>query len=83
MVSLAKLERKARAAAATRDDAGAASAATAGDCRPVQRLAPAGGRCDTPAMRLPLFQVDAFTSRRFGGNPAAVVVEYLRGEIEV
>jgi predicted PhzF superfamily epimerase YddE/YHI9 len=39
-------------------------------------------------MRLPLFQVDVFTSRRFGGNPAAVamagrVVEYLRGEIEV
>jgi PhzF family phenazine biosynthesis protein len=25
-------------------------------------------------VKLPLFQVDAFTSRRFGGNPAAVVV---------
>lgn len=25
-------------------------------------------------MKLPLFQVDAFTGRRFGGNPAAVVV---------
>jgi PhzF family phenazine biosynthesis protein len=25
-------------------------------------------------MRLPLYQIDAFTSRRFGGNPAAVVL---------
>jgi PhzF family phenazine biosynthesis protein len=25
-------------------------------------------------MRVPLFQVDAFTSRRFAGNPAAVMV---------
>lgn len=25
-------------------------------------------------MKLPIFQVDAFTSRRFGGNPAAVVM---------
>ncbi|HMK23199.1 MAG TPA: PhzF family phenazine biosynthesis protein [Terriglobales bacterium] len=25
-------------------------------------------------MRLPIFQLDAFTSRRFGGNPAAVVL---------
>ena len=25
-------------------------------------------------MRLPFFQLDAFASRRFGGNPAAVVV---------
>ena len=48
-------------------------------------------------MKLPLYQVDAFTQRLFGGNPAAVVlldewlpdsvlagyvVEYLRGEIE-
>src|SRR5215467_2571141 len=24
-------------------------------------------------MRIPIFQVDAFTSRRFGGNPAAVM----------
>ena len=24
-------------------------------------------------MRVPLFQVDAFTSKRFGGNPAAVM----------
>lgn len=36
-----------------------------------------GGRPDaisSGAMRLPLFQVDAFASRRFTGNPAAVVV---------
>lgn len=48
-------------------------------------------------MKLPLYQLDAFTKRLFGGNPAAVVlldawlpdsvlaghmVEYLRGEIE-
>src|SRR5690606_4691031 len=26
------------------------------------------------AMRCPLYQIDAFTSRRFGGNPAAVVL---------
>jgi predicted PhzF superfamily epimerase YddE/YHI9 len=25
-------------------------------------------------MKLPLYQLDAFTSRLFGGNPAAVVV---------
>jgi predicted PhzF superfamily epimerase YddE/YHI9 len=25
-------------------------------------------------MELPIFQIDAFTSRSFGGNPAAVVV---------
>src|ERR1700758_3909167 len=25
-------------------------------------------------MRFPIFQLDAFTNRRFGGNPAAVVV---------
>ena len=25
-------------------------------------------------MRLPIFQLDAFTTRRFAGNPAAVVV---------
>jgi len=25
-------------------------------------------------MELPIFQIDAFTSRRFGGNPAAVVI---------
>jgi predicted PhzF superfamily epimerase YddE/YHI9 len=25
-------------------------------------------------MKLPLHQVDAFTSRLFGGNPAAVVI---------
>ena len=25
-------------------------------------------------MKLPLYQVDAFTSRQFGGNPAAVVL---------
>ncbi len=25
-------------------------------------------------MRVPIFQVDAFTARRFGGNPAAVMV---------
>ena len=24
-------------------------------------------------MRIPIFQIDAFTSRRFGGNPAAVM----------
>src|SRR5688500_7478764 len=26
-----------------------------------------------PAVRLPIFQLDAFTTRRFSGNPAAVV----------
>src|SRR5471030_571838 len=26
-----------------------------------------------PAMRLPIYQVDAFTDRLFGGNPAAIV----------
>ena len=25
-------------------------------------------------MKLPLYQIDAFTSRMFGGNPAAVVL---------
>jgi len=25
-------------------------------------------------MKLPIYQIDAFTSRLFGGNPAAVVV---------
>jgi PhzF family phenazine biosynthesis protein len=25
-------------------------------------------------MELPIFQIDAFTSRSFGGNPAAVVI---------
>ena len=25
-------------------------------------------------MKLPLYQIDAFTSRIFGGNPAAVVI---------
>jgi len=34
-------------------------------------------------LKLPIYQVDAFTNRRFGGNPAAVVVEYLSGEIDV
>src|SRR5690348_8881109 len=29
---------------------------------------------EQPTLRAPLFQVDAFTTRRFGGNPAAVVV---------
>ena len=27
-----------------------------------------------PAVRVPMFQLDAFTTRRFGGNPAAVVL---------
>jgi PhzF family phenazine biosynthesis protein len=27
-----------------------------------------------PALRLPIFQIDAFTTRRFAGNPAAVIV---------
>ena len=40
-------------------------------------------------MRTPLFQVDAFTSRRFAGNPAARIelqgecVFYLEGQAEV
>ena len=28
----------------------------------------------TTAMKLPLYQIDAFTGRMFGGNPAAVVL---------
>jgi predicted PhzF superfamily epimerase YddE/YHI9 len=33
-------------------------------------------------VKLPLDQLDAFTTRLFGGNPAVVVL-YLRGEIEI
>src|SRR5579883_3238463 len=33
----------------------------------------AGTRKGASAMRLPIYQVDAFTDRRFAGNPAAVV----------
>ena len=32
------------------------------------------GSTSTPSTHAPMFQLDAFTSRRFGGNPAAVVL---------
>jgi len=32
-----------------------------------------GGQGDLP-LRVPIYQLDAFTTRRFAGNPAAVMV---------
>ena len=34
-------------------------------------------------MRAPIFQIDAFTTRRFAGNPAAVDFEVLSGMFEL
>ncbi len=36
------------------------------------RLPPGAAVCQRPAVRIPYFQVDAFTNRVFGGNPAGV-----------
>jgi PhzF family phenazine biosynthesis protein len=45
--------------------------AAGGDCSAARRLGYHAARGDRP-MQIPLYQVDAFTDRVFGGNPAAV-----------
>ena len=47
--------------------------AQTGQCRSVPSVA-TYELAKTAVMKLPLYQIDAFTSRLFGGNPAAVVL---------
>jgi len=42
-------------------------------CSRVEKLAETNGNWDVIDMKLNIFQVDAFTNKPFGGNPAAVV----------